>query len=384
MEQFHVCFLEVQYGEKDDLLLLKRNEELQWPQSLGFSRGNTMINMMIDTMIERLRLWWQKIKQHLVTTLVIAILLGVAIVLIIVEVKVYGTGFQRKTLWDWLQLFIIPLVLAVGGYLFNLTVSRNERDIARDNQQEATLQEYINKMSELLLERKLRESELGSEVRKIARVRTLTVLLRLNGSRKRSVLLFLYEAGLINKGGRIVDLTDADLSEADLREANLSGADLRGANLSRATLREATLREATLSGTNLSGAILDYADMSGTNLSGASLWSAPLGGADLFFANLSGANLSETCLLSTNLFGADLSGAILHGANLGGAILFFANLSGANLSKADLFFAKLGEADLHETILSQANLRNAKVTQEQLDKAKTLKDAIMPKGSKYP
>src|SRR2546421_57830 len=30
------------------------------------------------------------------------------------------TGFNEKKLWDWLQLLIIPIVLAVGGTIFNL------------------------------------------------------------------------------------------------------------------------------------------------------------------------------------------------------------------------------------------------------------------------
>ena len=130
-------------------------------------------------------------------------------------------GLSGKTLWDWLQLLIIPAVLAVGGYVFTYTTSRNERaatekrtqaerDIALDNQHEAALQAYIDNMSELLLEKKLRDSAEDDEVRKIARVRTLTVLPRLDVRRKRSVLNFLAESGLIIKGKRIVDLSGAD------------------------------------------------------------------------------------------------------------------------------------------------------------------------------
>src|SRR5438128_9059503 len=95
------------------------------------------------------------------------------------------TGLHGRTLYDWLQLLIIPVVLAVGGYLFNYTTTKaeqrrtqlqdqTEREIASDNQREATLQAYIDNMSELLLDRKLRESPEDDEVRKIARVRTLT------------------------------------------------------------------------------------------------------------------------------------------------------------------------------------------------------------------
>src|SRR5712691_7762241 len=46
--------------------------------------------------------------------LVVAIILVVVIALIIVEIRVYGTGFAGKTLWDWLQLIsalAIPIVV---------------------------------------------------------------------------------------------------------------------------------------------------------------------------------------------------------------------------------------------------------------------------------
>jgi hypothetical protein len=197
--------------------------------------------------MEPKRSWWQKIKIHPVRAVLIAFFV-VVIVLIILSILGYilnwdWTGLNStdltstpqkptsiivyqpgKTLWDWLQLLIIPAVLAVAGYIINLTISKGEqaateqraqsereaaekraeteRDIAQDNQREAALQEYIDKMSELLLHEKLRESQPEDEVRKIARVRSLTVLPRLDGKRKGSVIKFLYESGLIEKGDK--------------------------------------------------------------------------------------------------------------------------------------------------------------------------------------
>src|SRR5712692_2366904 len=83
----------------------------------------------------KLRSWWEQIKQHLVTILVVAIIVVVAIALIIVGYRFDWTGFNGnnksgKTLWDWLQLLIIPAVLAIGGYLFSFNTSRNERKAA--------------------------------------------------------------------------------------------------------------------------------------------------------------------------------------------------------------------------------------------------------------
>src|SRR5712692_11090556 len=116
--------------------------------------------------------------------LVVAIILIVA--LIIVEIRLFGTGFARKTLWDWLQLLIIPSVLTFGVWWLTRLQQQHdqklaekraqtEREISLDNQHEAALQAYIDNMS-ALLEKDLRDPVELDKVRKIARVRTLTVL----------------------------------------------------------------------------------------------------------------------------------------------------------------------------------------------------------------
>jgi hypothetical protein len=336
----------------------------------------------------KFRSWWQKVRKPLEIAPIAALLMGLVTVIFLV---IAGYTFH----WDWLQLLVIPFVLAVGGYLFIYTASSNgqkamqlrnqtERDIALDNQHETALQDYIDKLSELLLHEKLRESAPEDEVRKIARVRTLTVLPRLDKERKRSVLQFLHESGLIDKGSRIIDLrgadliaaylNKADLSRAILSEANLSGAyldeaNLGGANLHGANLRGANLHEANLDEAYLGEAYLGETDLSGAILSGANLHGAGLGGANLGKANLSGANLG----------GANLGGAGLHGANL-----VVADLSGADLRGADLSGADLSEADLNEADLSEVYLNGATITPEQLDKARSLIGAVMPDGLKHP
>src|SRR5260370_36550438 len=129
--------------------------------------------------------------------IIVASVLVIALIVGIIGGYIFNwgrAGVSRKTLWDWLQLLIIPLALAIIAILFNRSERKNEQRIASDNQQEAALQEYIKEMSELLLHGKLRESQPGDEVRTIARVRTLTILPRLDKGRKNSVLQFLYES----------------------------------------------------------------------------------------------------------------------------------------------------------------------------------------------
>src|SRR5260370_139566 len=86
-----------------------------------------------------------------------------------------GSNFhQGKTLWDWMQLLIIPLVLAIGGFALSQVQKNTEQKITVDNQRETALQAYIDKLSELLIANKLHELAEAEQARKVVRVRTLT------------------------------------------------------------------------------------------------------------------------------------------------------------------------------------------------------------------
>src|SRR5438309_2148974 len=90
----------------------------------------------------RLRSWWRKIKQH--PTVAILVIAGSALATALILVLILGyllnwhwTGLvsetsepkqHTKTLWDWLQLLIIPIILAVGGFWLNqIQKSREEK-----------------------------------------------------------------------------------------------------------------------------------------------------------------------------------------------------------------------------------------------------------------
>src|SRR3712207_4273695 len=79
------------------------------------------------------------------------------------------TGFRDRTLWDWMQLLIIPVMIALVTLGFNQVNDRTQRELTTDNQQEAALQAYIDDIAELLLEKNLRTAELGAEVTSVAR-----------------------------------------------------------------------------------------------------------------------------------------------------------------------------------------------------------------------
>jgi hypothetical protein len=207
----------------------------------------------------KFRSWWQQIKQRQVAIGVGAIVSVVVIVIIIIGYQFDWTGFKGsnksgKTLWDWLQLLIIPLVLAVTALLFNLANSRTEQQIAKqryehdqhialDKQREDLLQIYLDRMSELLLKEKLRSSEADAEVCNVARVRTITILNQLDERRIGYVFAFLGEAGLMS--------TTSNDNAVNLSQADFHGVNWSLAGLSRANLSAAKLWEADLSGADL-------------------------------------------------------------------------------------------------------------------------------------
>ena len=248
-----------------------------------------------------------------VTTLIVLLAIGGA--------SVGWTGFADKTLWEWLQLLgalAIPLVLAIAGFWFTSQQearqgkieglrAKSEKKIEEQRAQDAALQAYLDQMGTLLLTEELRKSEGDSEVRTLARARTLTVLGRLDPSRKTAVMEFLVEAELVHRvegRGPIIGLSGADLSGADLFGADLSGADMDSADLSGANLRSANLRRAELGDADLSGA-----DMDSVDLTYANLYRADLRDADLSWAQLNRASLGYTNFRDANLGFADLSGA---------------------------------------------------------------------------
>lgn len=285
------------------------------------------------------------------------------------------TGLGDKTLWDLLQLLIVPLALTAIGFWFSTQQEARqrevedrraqvEREIEAERAEQVTLQSYLDQMGTLLLDRNLRAADEKSDVRRLARARTLVVLDALGPTRQERVLRFLHEADLIRATSPdkepVIPLKYARLENIELphrillKGADLQQAYLSGANLAQIDLRDTYLAGAHLEGADLEGAHLERADLSGTFLEGADLSDANLANVDL-------SNAEKLWKRGTDMWerGAGLSHADLSGANLKGA-----DLSGANLSGA--------------------NLKGANVTDEQLAECASLEDAIMPDGTMYP
>ncbi|MDH3675132.1 MAG: pentapeptide repeat-containing protein [Anaerolineae bacterium] len=315
--------------------------------------------------------WWQNLPTEnkvviIIVSICLAIFLGGAF---IYEIKDIVTAQEyrpeqivlvkppdpsiRDLLWRVTELLIIPATLVIIVSLINQRQQEQERGrreqaeyLANIRTEETTLQNYIDRMTELLLQHNLRGSEPDDEIRDIARTRTLTALRRLTEERRSSVVRFLYGARLINADRSLVDLQQADLRKVRFRKSQLQGIDfhkvrLSGSNLSGADLSQANLTEATLHKfivEDEEGNVIEEQPtrMIKTDLSEATLVKADLRGSSLRRANLQRADLSEALLNEAILDGTDLRNARLTEAKLDGALLVGADLTDADLANTSL------------------------------------------------
>lgn len=187
-------------------------------------------------------------------------------------------GIEGKTVWDFLQLLLLPLLITFSGYIFQYF----QQYTAEKKYREESLQLYYQAMSTLILEEKIQDSNAQDQVRDIARANTLTVLRRLDGQRQGLLILFLKESELItlqldgngellfdSEGDLLSEAGKISLSGANLEEAELSDMDLRYVSFWHANLVRSNLKGADLRWANLSRADLRYADLEGANVEGA-------------------------------------------------------------------------------------------------------------------
>jgi hypothetical protein len=224
----------------------------------------------INELIPDLRPTREQVLWAIRITVVVIVVLLVILVFLYVISRLFVFGIELMNL---LKVVAVPITVGAAVPLLNWLQKKRELEVENQRAQDEALQAYLDQMTQLLTDkdRTLRQAKEDDEVRSLARARTLTVLARLDGSRKWSVLMFLQEAGLISvEDGSAVSLLQwANLQKADLGEVVLKGADLRETKLQ---------------------------------------------GANLYKADLSGANLSEAKLYGTRFYDADLSNAYLKGA----------------------------------------------------------------------
>lgn len=290
----------------------------------------------------------------------------------------------ETAVWQVLDLLIVPVILALGAWFLSNQSNNVEREIAKDRQQQALLDAYLDRMTELILDKGLKKDgeENEAEVKTMARTHTISVLRNLDGKRKGQVLSFLHEAELIKKPSQPPHNEDTGnpLVQSEFVWEDHQIINLATADLSHADLIFVPLKDIYKVGSWSKRLITKFVeeDFEKYSWSTTKSWKANLSNAYLKDANLPHVAFVLAELWGTNLDEANLSGAILALANLSGVNLRAANLVGADLRKANLSGAALDGAEL-----KGANLKGATVTDEQLKSARSLEDAILPNGEKY-
>ena len=214
----------------------------------------------------------------------------------------------------------VPLVVAfiAGMFAWGAQIRAGQRfeaeqELNNNRARETALRTFLDRMTVLVIDRNLQNSERDSPEQAVAIAHTFATLRGLDGPRKGLVVKFLYESNLINSGKPIVGLARADLRSSDLGGLDLNRCDMSGANLSNADLGDTDLSESSLVEAILVKADLNYTDLRDADLSGADLHLALIHDADLAGVNLAGAKVSELQLAGAiSLVGATMpDGAVM-------------------------------------------------------------------------
>lgn len=317
-------------------------------------------------------------KFFLLSTLTIFAFFGVGMV---------SGWFSGKSVWDWLDLLIVPSVIGLSvayfesmGRLTELEIAeRNnevEREISKERYWESTFKEFLDKMTVFVIENGLLKAQANADLTNIAIMRTRTTLRILNAKWKQEVVVFLSESGITKSIPGILcncdlsktDLNRIGLSNADLSDAQLNDAILSGANLNASELSRASIVGAKLIGTQMQAATLTSADLTNSDLQGASLSRSKLTAAKFKNAKLKATKMVGCVATNTIFKAADSCGS--DRTDLSGSDFSNANMSEASFRNIDMHKCKLAHVDCSGTDFSGANFFEVTFTECSCEKAR--------------
>jgi uncharacterized protein YjbI with pentapeptide repeats len=215
-----------------------------------------------------------------------------------------------KTVWDWLQLLIVPAMLAAIALAYNKTQSSREHRREDRATQDAAVLAYIAQQGDLILKHKLVADKTAAA---LAGAMTFATLHRVDGTRKGEIIRYLFMEQLItdpDNGLPILDLTVADLRRLDLTHAhlleglNLRATDLRAARFDGARLIDTDFTNADLRGASFRGALLGGVIFKDARLNGAVFDDATIGESSISHQSTS---FFDACLIEASFVGARLS-----------------------------------------------------------------------------
>jgi len=204
-----------------------------------------------------------------------------------------------KSLWDWMELLIIPVALGIAGWALNNAEKSNSYKKESERAQNEIIDSFIKIFTQLILDKNLtKDSDI--QIKIIARTRIMFALNNIDRSRKRQILQFIYESGLIfNKP--TLNLNGANINNANLDEILLTNAEIRGAYFINTSMKKTNLEESIFIG-------CDFTNANFTNSKVKNL--------DLSYTNLTGVKLKNMDLTSVNFLGAIFKNTKLNNSKL--------------------------------------------------------------------
>lgn len=227
--------------------------------------------------------------------------------------------------------FLVGALPTIVFGAFTITFSLQQDAVATKNREQdqrqadersirSTFESYIDSISNRLLDRKFNRSNPDHLL--FIRVKTLTALRYIDGQRKRDVILFLYESGLLR--------SDIPVEQRlNLEGADVSGIEFVGSPSSRFNLKNLYLRGIHASNVvfrwcHLDGAVFDEATLEYTAIFDSTISRAS-------FRRINGQNL---CMSNIILSENDFSGSKIPGIILKTAVYFW---GAVDLTNANLF-----------------------------------------------
>jgi hypothetical protein len=293
-------------------------------------------------------------EQSLVWAIRIAVFLGVLVAVV---------NAVDKPLWDWLQLLIVPAVIAAGVAWFSQQQRDRELETAERRSQDEALEAYFNQMADLILHENLLElTKEGSPPEVRERLERF--------DRSREELREELARQLGEPLEKLMQLGPQELLRR-LLEVEQRGQRERLLELARrmVQLQEELQNELQRLRIELLQPLMVAKTFTQTTL-----------------GRVDGSRKRSIIqfLHETRMISSERTVVVLHRADLSHADLSGLNLADDDLSGADLSHANLGGADLTSADLSDANLRGVKgINTEQLAACKSLEGATMPNGQKY-
>lgn len=233
-------------------------------------------------------------------------------------------GLKGKTSWNYLEMIVIPLFLAITIGIINYRmnekqveiqkfINNSQLEIQRNIRNQASLEKYLEEIGKLITVCRSNEScNYESNQSNLVRAWTITISRILDSTEKVLVLNYLYESKLIgfdrpNIEKKIIfDSFDKDPPEyiqckepiVLLNKTNFEKINIQNINLTCISLLEVNLTKSNFSNSNLSGAFLYKA-----NLKESNFLNSNLSGVFFYKADLRGANFSESNLTKSNFSG---------------------------------------------------------------------------------